>query len=175
MKSLRFFAPRLLAGFGTLALVASIGLFASRPAHTVGGPVPVTVSNTVQNRDSDNSARQPVGITTELSSLTPGQIISKIIYTVPANKRLVIEMASVGSQSSTDTNRYRIQLSTTVGTGVSYAIFSAAPSPAPGPGVCQPMRLYADPGTVVFADLLSNANNAPDVAVSFSGYLVDLP
>lgn len=50
--------PRLLAGLGTLTLLAGIGLLASRPAHTTGGPVPVTVTNPVQNRDSP--ARQPV-------------------------------------------------------------------------------------------------------------------
>ena len=39
-------APRLLAGFGTLALVVGIGLAASHPAHTAGGPIAVTIANT---------------------------------------------------------------------------------------------------------------------------------
>ena len=38
-------APRLFAGFGTLTLLAGIGLLASRPAYTAGGPIAVTVTN----------------------------------------------------------------------------------------------------------------------------------
>ena len=45
MHTLRSLTPRLLAGFGTAALLGAVGLFASHPAHSVGGPVPVTVTN----------------------------------------------------------------------------------------------------------------------------------
>ena len=59
MKLLRILTPRYFAAVSLLALLAAVGLFASRPAHTAGGPVPVTVSNTVQNRDTEGPARQP--------------------------------------------------------------------------------------------------------------------
>ena len=92
MYSLRPLAPRLFAGIGLLALLAAFGLFASRPAHTAGGPVPVTVANTVMNRDLDNSARQPFQTTLQPFSIT-GYTASDS-FTVPAHKRLVIEFVS---------------------------------------------------------------------------------
>ena len=46
MNRFTIYLPRLLAGFGTLALFGAIGLLASRPAHTAGGPIPVSVANT---------------------------------------------------------------------------------------------------------------------------------
>ena len=67
MYSLRPLAPRLLAGIGLLALLAAIGLVTSRPAHSGGGPVPVTVVNAVQERDSP--ARQPVEKFIQISSV----------------------------------------------------------------------------------------------------------
>ena len=51
---------RLLAGVGTLALLAAVGLFSSRPARTAGGPVPVTVANApLAVTAADNPAKQP--------------------------------------------------------------------------------------------------------------------
>ena len=71
-------------------MLAAVGLFASRPAHTAGGPIPVTVSNTVQNHDIDNPALQPFQVTLAPSGANP----STDSYTVPAGKRFVIEYYS---------------------------------------------------------------------------------
>ena len=39
---------RMVSGIALLGLLAGLGIFASRPAHTAGGPVPVSVTNTPQ-------------------------------------------------------------------------------------------------------------------------------
>ena len=86
MYSLRPLAPRLLAGFGTLALLAAFGLFASRPAHTAGGPVPVTVANSsLATADLDDPDQQPFQVTLSPHSSTTNQATDT--YTVPAGKR----------------------------------------------------------------------------------------
>ena len=91
MYSLRPLAPRLLAGIGTLTLLASIILFASRPAHTAGGPVPVTVSNSVHTQDVDNAAREPFQVEIAFSSSSANSSAS---FPVPSGKQLVLENVS---------------------------------------------------------------------------------
>ena len=108
-------APRLFAGVGTLTLLAGIGLFASRPAHTAGGPVAVSVANTplaVLNRDTDNPARHAVGDTLNLGSESLGKVLVGSLYTVPANKRLVIEHLSATANQDHDANGYNIEVDT---------------------------------------------------------------
>ena len=86
---------RLLAGVGTLMLLAAVGLFASRPAHTAGGPVPVNVANAVQDRDSP--ARQPFQARLEIrieNGNTRGTHDGDYTLqgvTVPAGKRLIVQ------------------------------------------------------------------------------------
>ena len=73
---IRTLSPRLLAGFGTLVLLASLGLFASRPAHTAGGPIPVSVANPILAVADTESARGPFQTRLDLhyahSALLPG-------------------------------------------------------------------------------------------------------
>ena len=64
-------ASRLLAGFGTAALLGAIGLFASRPAHTAGGPIPVSVANTpLATTAADMPSGTAISGSTKYSSLT---------------------------------------------------------------------------------------------------------
>lgn len=133
MNTSRSFAPRLLAGLGTLALVAGVGLFASsRPAHTAGGPVPVSVANTpLATTAADNLALQSVTITNELSNATPGGKASSTFYTVPTGKRLVVDYVSSGAAIPNDTNRYSLFVATFRGNVAQYANFNQLPDSSP--------------------------------------------
>ncbi len=168
MNSLRPFAPRLLAGFGTLALLASIGLFASRPAHTAGGPVPVAVTNAVQERDSP--PRQPVEVNFLLSS-TGGQDIFKTMYTVPAGKRLVVEYVTARSFIPSDGNSYSLSFQG----GEGRAFFSVLPDGSPFSSGTQKTLVYVEAGNPFFVSINSNGVNFTNIDVAFSGYLVDVP
>ena len=162
-------APRLLAGFGTLTLLAGIGLFASRPAHSVGGPVPVTVTNTPLAVSSlDNPARQPVELQPLLSSV--GKLST--FYTVPAGKRLVIEYVNVVSNRPDDPNRYSFIL---VHNNL-FTNFSLVPDGSPYVGSSQKVTLYADAGSQVTGFFQYTGSNAsPNIYCTISGHLVDVP
>ncbi len=161
-------APRLLAAFGTLALLASAGLFASsRPAHTAGGPVPVTVANTSLAVTDAAAARQAVSRTLTLS----GEIFTVpfgTLYTVPANKRLVIETMSAVSNRN-DANGYTFFINTTEGGTATQTFFNLVPNGARYSAASQPMRLYVDPGSTIEIGAQNTGNNAPFVTISFSG------
>lgn len=164
-------SSRLLAGFGTFALLAAIGLFASRPAHTAGGPVPVFVANTVQNRDVDNSTRQPFQVESLIGF--NGTSTHQVLTQVPAGKRLVIESLTAEYNNS-PVNSYSVILE---GDSVSGNVgLSLTPSTDPYPTKTQPVRLTAEAGENVNLYVNSNAvQNAATVIVSASGYYVNVP
>ena len=171
-SSYRPFAPRLLAGFVLLALLASIGLFASRPAHTAGGPVPVTVTNSplyAVTRASDDPAQQPVSVSIDLQSIDVN------LYTVPVGKRLVIEYLSATANSFSDRNAYNFLLSVTQGGQSQRANFNMLQDGAPFSATSQNVRLYADAGTVVDIIAYSDGKNDTDVLFTLIGHLVDVP
>ena len=166
-------APRLLAGFGTAALVTAVGLFASsRPAHTAGGPVPVTVANSSLVVTDADAARQSINGTVVLSGTT-FSAPSGTLYTVPANKRLVIEtLYAVGGRN--DANSYSLEVDTTKNGALFQTFLNLLPTGASYPAVTQPLRLYVEPGTSVTAFAQGNGHNAVFVGLSFTGHLVDL-
>ncbi len=179
MMILRPHAPRLFAAVGTLTLLAAAGLFASsRPAHTAGGPVPVTVANTVQNHDRDNPALQPVGVT-DFVQTNDQTYATKTLYTVPPGKRLVLESVSAISQAPGDTAGYTVFVNTGTGTGRAVAVVTASPAAAETGGAysaaTQPVRQYADSNSPVFVQVYKKGSAGFQVAVSLSGYLVDTP
>ena len=167
MTFLRTHAPRLTAGFGTAALVASIGLFAlSRPAHTAGGPVQVVVANTLANRDAENPGRQPFALRLIFHPSQPAT------FDVPAGKRLVLTQlyAHTASQSATglryisEVNQHttEIQVPFTDGTAnTGFARFSN-----------QQVTSYADGGTSVEIFFFDSGNSS--VVVNLTGYFVDV-
>ncbi len=182
MKTLRSFAPRLLAGVGMLALLAALGLFASHPAHTAGGPVPVTVSNTVQNRDVDSSARQPVETSAEtiLTQNSAGGFGSVLVYTVPAGKRLVVESVSLFAKYlNFDRAGYTVNVENVDSSNrsLSFTAFTAGPGTGATSAATQPMRLHVEPGNRVVVTVFDSHQIGDLVAfdVSLSGYLVDVP
>ena len=165
-------APRLFAGIGTLTLLAGLGLLASRPAHTAGGPIAVTVTNPLVGVTDADSARQAVSSQITLS----GPVFSApsgTLYTVPADKHLVLESMSVAGNLS-DTNKYSIFVTTTQGGVETQTFFDLVPDGSRFPGMIQPMRLYPDPGTKVDIGVQTAGTKTPFVAISFSGHLVNL-
>ena len=163
---------RLGGGLALLALVAGVGLFASRPARTAGGPIPVTVANPSLAVTDADAARQAV--TGHL--LLFGPVFSSpsgTLYTVPADKRLVIETVSASSNRN-DANSYTIEVDTTTGGMLDQTFLTLLPNSALYSTVAQPLRLYADPGSMVQVITQNNGHNAPLTGVAFAGHLVDL-
>ena len=186
MYNLRPFAPRLLAGFGTLTLLAAVGLFASRPAHTAGGPIPVTVANSslnVQNRDQDNAARQPFQASTQyiikdgtnFGSLDEAN--GDLDIKVPLGKRLVIQTVSCYVVHATAGEVYHISIQPfSYNSSTPYVLPAVTPDGAPLPGVTQSMTLYADPGsTLLWSVGRSTIVGIRTVDLIVCGYLVDVP
>ena len=178
IKRLHTFGPRLMAGVGTLALLAAVGLFASRPARSVGGPVPVNVANTVTNQDRDSPARQPVEV--NIQTEAP---FGNVVYTVPAGKRLVVHSMTLFTDTPGDTGGYTGLVYTTqssaqgsaAGKPVSYASLTAGPGTGAVSAVTQPMSLHVEPGGQVGINVLTLSGGPIHVTVSLSGYLVDVP
>ena len=169
---LHTFAPRLLAGFGTAALVAGVGLFASsRPAHTAGGPISVNVANTVQNHDADNPAQQPFQILMQPSSDTTASVSQS--FSVPAHKRLVLEfVSSEVNEYPSKGGAYSYLTTTAGGQTVTYYFANTYESAA---RKSQVVRLYADPGTDVTVGANTYGGNGVGTDTELSGYYVDVP
>lgn len=169
MNTLHTLTPRLIAGVGLLALLGGLGLAASHPAHSTGGPVPVAVTNApLATKAADDPALQPV----ELQPAFVTVNYSTVLYTVPAGKRLVIEYVNVASNSLNDPNRYSFIL---IHNGV-YTNFSLVPDGTPYAAASQRVTLYADAGSLVGGFFqYSGSNSVPYLYCTISGHLVDVP
>ena len=178
MDNLRSLAPRLLAGFSTLALLAAFGLFASRPAHTTGGPVPVSVANTPL-------ATRPVDIATPAQpfakrmDLTFVGGIAKQSFTVPANKRLVLTYVSTNCGIAPGAKAF-FDLSTTVNGQEVEAHLPLVPQGTIfGDDIFAlscPVTVYADSGSKVDVSVLdSDTAGTGGLIVGLYGYYVDAP
>lgn len=179
-----FSAPRLSVWVGVAALLTSIGLFASRPAHTAGGPVPVAVTNTITNHDADNSARQPFQASTQYL-IAKGEYFGTLDtnsgypdITVPDGKRLVIQTVSMylsGQLLSGNTYQAFVE-PTTGGTTQLYFLPTTTRNGGFYVGEIQNTTLYADPGTTVsFLPVRNTTNGEDSVYFTVSGYLVNVP
>ena len=162
---------RMVSGCALLALLGTIGLFASRPAHTAGGPVPVAVTNTVQNRDVDNATHEPFQSRNTVSF--NGPFIHEPLVQVPKGKRLVI-VSMTAEYNNAPVNSYSIFLEGDHGQGL--VGLSLTPSTDPYPLKTQPVRMTAEAGDnlTIYIDSNQIQNNAT-LIVSTSGYFVDVP
>ncbi len=150
-------------------------------------PVPVTGSVTVANlgssrllvRDVDNPARQP--FETNQSCSAGGALGCQLSFTVPAGKRLVIEYASMHASIPVGEVAELSIVTSVAGTFVEHVLPLTPPSVPFAAGglvarVGQVVRLYADPGTVVFVNVGRSGVGSPtNFSVSISGHLVDVP
>ena len=148
--------PRLLAGFGTLTLLAGLGLLASRPAHTAGGPIPVSVANTpLAVTSADAPYQQPFQAITAYT-IPNGSIFSVTLtkgvppITVPAGKRLIIQTVSVNENNPNGQNMRAYIEPVSNGVIEGYVLPLVTYSDAdPFQGVTQAVTLSADPGSTI--------------------------
>lgn len=178
--------PRLLAGIGLAALLGAAALVSSRPAHSVGGPVPVTETTPVTTLAGDGPGKQPFAATIFVNipngaygaldngNVSPGtQTVA-----VPAGKRLVVQTISVyrsGTLAAGSGAQIFINASLN-STYTSYAVPSVIANGAPYVGVAQPMTFVADPGTEVLANAYrTGTTGAESETVTIAGYLVNVP
>ena len=167
MKTSNTFTTRLLAGIGLLALLAAIGLVTSRPAHSGGGPVPVTVVNAVTNHDGDNPALQPFAIRV---FPTPK---ASVTFTVPTGKRLVIQQVSAFSFGSTTVEDVEL-FSVLAGKASTLRI----PFTVNNHGIVyatQSLTHYADAGKVEVKVDDTDVNDTRGLNIDITGYFVDVP
>lgn len=153
-SSLRPFAPRLLAAFSTAALVAAVGLFASsRPAHTAGGPIPVTVAN-VPLAVSVSPVQQPFAARISINIANGatggddnGNLTGTQTIPIPTGKRLVVQMLST-YRSSGSSNAVQVFVNASLNGGFSsYALPFVPATGADFSGISQALTFQADGGT----------------------------
>ena len=164
---------QVISGLALSVLLCGLGLFASRPGHTAGGPIPVSVANTpLSTTPTDNPAKQPFQTTVLIT------IDNKFVplTTVPAGKRLVIESINTFSNYATDSQTYRIVLSPDTRTSL-YQSFVLPPGTvsAPYANITQKILMYAEAGQEVDAAVGASGTLSPSVYVSLSGYYVNVP
>ncbi len=170
-------APRLLAGFGTLTLLAGLGLLASRPARTAGGPIAVNVANTpLATTPTTEPAFQP--FKNRLNQTSATSQVATASFTVPVGKRLVIETVSSAYGSATVQGSGSVALLTTAG-GTTVPHYLADTAFAQNRQNLS-VRYYADPGSTVIAEAFSTTvGSSPPTSAAgdleLSGYYVDVP
>ena len=169
------FAPRLLAGFGTLTLLTGLGLASARPARTAGGPIAVTVANTpiVTTQTDPAAPSQPFQHTFQTEA--PNDIRTSESIVVPAHKRLVIEYVSASlNEYPAGVGGTAYLVTTAGGETVYYYTVSHAQDFNKR---SQSVRIYADPGTTVTVGASSDNYSTPHIGTDteVSGYYVDVP
>lgn len=176
-------------GFSTGGLAAGppagLGVRVLNTPLPVTGTVnvgPVNITGTVPIRDIENPARQPYQ-NDEILSTPAGLLGDNATFTVPSDKRLVIEFVSFSANwpAGQYTTRFFIGVCNAAGgtCPTSYYVAPSAPVAEFGGEVfsvgSSPVRLYADPGTEVTVGVRRNATTGEGLAsVSVSGYLVDV-
>jgi len=136
--------------------------------------LPLGIASPLTIRDRDNPALQPI----QMSGVTFAG--TNPILTVPAGKRLVIEFIS-GSLSIASGQRFlSAYLRTAVDSGANLRNHYFTPVLAGTSGgvdyftISQSVRIYANPGTIVYLGS-SSTNNNGTFNGTISGYYVDLP
>ena len=169
---------RVASGLALLGLLTAVGLFASHPAHSVGGPVPVTVTNAPL-------ATRPIDIATPAQpfakqmDLTFAGGTASQSFPVPANKRLVLTYISSNCAVAPGAKAF-FDLSTTVN---GQQVESHLPFTSQGAifghdafALSCPVTIYADSGTVVTVSVLDNDTvGSGGLIVGLYGYYVDVP
>lgn len=164
-------APRLFAGFGTLTLLAGIGLISSRPAHTAGGPIAVNVANTpLPMIAADDPAKQPFQV---VVLLTKNGDLTAISTQVPAGKRLVVEAVSIFSDIGGDPDGHAVLLYPDA--THAYHIISVPPTTAPYLGISEKTLIYVEAGDTLQATCQTTSDTAPVLYLTVSGHYVNLP
>ena len=174
---------RLGGGLTLLALVAALGLAASRPARTTGGPIAVAVANSpLLTVPVDEAApRQPFqGSTTYVirdheyfGDPDSDDGFSEI--TVPAGKRLMIQTVAIRKLSNNNENIRPLIITQVSGTFGVYPLTTIYDDGAVEPGITQAITLSGDAGTTVrFALYRTGTVGKEYLDVTVYGYLVNI-
>src|SRR5258705_4017509 len=151
----------------------------------VNNTVKIDSASPLPMRDVENPARQPFQADVPSAGEFPdGMFVTlPMITTIPAGKRLVIEQVSVlGAMIK---GQRMVTTGLHINNGGNNVQHFLAITPQGSGGCCrdvfvasQQVRLYADPGTIVYGFASRDVNTGfANAAVSFSisGYLVDVP
>ncbi len=143
----------------------------------------VDINGTALVRDVDNPALQPFqagAVEVSASTSTCGGF-ETTLATVPAMKQLVIEHVSFGGNLPTGQRFLQVHVNNTAGGAAGVHDLPVALQGTGGGttdffAASQPVRLYADPGTIVTACFSRSASAGSATAVwNISGYHVDVP
>jgi hypothetical protein len=142
---------------------------AGAPSVTLAGTPSVTIANT-----PTVTMAAPHGFEAGAHVTVPaGSVGASGTFTVPANKRAVIEFASIfGNMGGNSEVTVGVQSATILGTFNAFALPVTAN--AFGASGAQAVKLYAEPGTTVFCvvDVVPDGLQK-DAQCAFSGYLID--
>ncbi|MBT8338577.1 MAG: hypothetical protein HKP58_15080 [Desulfatitalea sp.] len=165
----------------SVSILVAIFMFAIPLNASAGDAKPVTVENLPLEVTLDNLPAQPLHEPFQWQGnavdFAPDQLGAQLNFTVPADRRLVIEYVSV--EAFIDTGDIVIFSVSTSLSGV-YATHTIVPTflgPAGGFGrsylAGQSLRLYADPGTIVTIYAGRQLGGRGVMKASISGYLCD--
>ena len=171
MNTPKTLTPRLFAGLGTLTLLGGIGLAASRPAHTAGGPIAVNIANTpISTSAADDPAKQPFQATRFIENNSVGVFFPP----VPAGKRLVIESINTFSNIRDDSHSHTLYLGPN-GTVDGFQEFDISVTAAPYHAVTQKILSYTEAGQTPEVIVATDDNSVPKIYVTLCGHFVDVP
>jgi len=171
MNTPKTLTPRLFAGIGTLTLLGGIGLAASRPAHTAGGPIAVNIANTpISTSAADDPAKQPFQATRFIENNSVGVFFPP----VPAGKRLVIESINTFSNIRDDSHSHTLYLGPN-GTVDGFQEFDISVTAAPYHAVTQKILSYTEAGQTPEVVVATDDNSVPLIYVTLCGHFVDVP
>lgn len=147
---------------GTVAVSSGNMTVGNSPA----APVPV--------RDVDNPTRQPFTFQ-QIIEIPPDVIIGRVTFTVPENKRLVIEQVSVRDiEDRAVESEVEAEVHTSTGGQEFRYYFPATPSVYWV--ASSQVRCYADAGTTVLVGVVRDPGVlGAEVEFNVSGYLVNMP
>lgn len=162
---------RILASAGILSLLGTIGLLSSRPAHSGGGPVPVTIANTpVPTNPTDVAVpSQAIQFLSQPDTYGTNSLEAENDIQVPAHKRLAIEYISAAL--GTGTGAVTVE---TISGGNLAAYYLIEDTSSHTHQFFQ-TRIYADPGTQVKVLVQSFDGNRAYADVEISGHYGNVP
>lgn len=169
-----------------LSLLSIVGLASASTLVAIPAAaqrsVPVTVDSSDANPVRVRQSIQPINADVQIAMAT-GLINSsnQTLYSVPSDARLVIETYSIWSFTTSCSQYLQPSLTTTAGGHPSEFKFEV-PSRAYFPSggyythqMTQPVRVYADPGTTVYAKAIRTGTDCTTtLRVSISGHLVPI-
>jgi len=165
---------RVVSGLALIGLLAGLGLFAARPAHTAGGPIAVNVANAPLLTTLTEPAAPTQPFQYLFQTVDNGPRTSQSIV-VPAHKRLVIEYISASLNEYPSSIGGGVYLETVAGgQDVTYYLTDSIQDFAKRN---QSLRIYADPGTTVTVGAYSSDFTTGPIGTDteVSGYYVNVP